>query len=255
MIIIGYQGIGKSTLARPENGCIDLESGNFWVPRKNEDGSPKLIRYDDWYIMYAKTACHLSNQGYTVFTSSHKVVRDEIHRLTDEAVVVFPSVKLKDLWIEKLQKRYDDTGLIKDYKALMNAKDSYEQNINELKNSGLRTYEISDIDYSLKDIVSQINNSYKKFIKYHMEDGNFVISYDELIKKNTENIKNTKRQYTITSVFALNSKDEANCTLIDCDETLTLDIKKLVEDIYFNEDCGIRNIEKIKNWSGWKDEK
>ena len=25
--------------------------------------------------------------------------------------------------------------------------------------------------------------------------------------------------------------------------------------IYFNEDCGIRNIEKIKNWSGWKDEK
>lgn len=30
MIIIGYQGIGKSTLAHEDNKYIDLESGNFW---------------------------------------------------------------------------------------------------------------------------------------------------------------------------------------------------------------------------------
>ena len=44
MIIIGYQGIGKSTLAG-HNSVIDLESGNFW-----NDGK----RIDDWYIIDIK---------------------------------------------------------------------------------------------------------------------------------------------------------------------------------------------------------
>lgn len=37
MIVIGYQGIGKSTLANKDLRFIDLESGNFWVDGKRAD--------------------------------------------------------------------------------------------------------------------------------------------------------------------------------------------------------------------------
>ena len=43
MIVIGYQGIGKSTYSNKDITCIDLESGNLWV-----DG----VRLDDWYKVY-----------------------------------------------------------------------------------------------------------------------------------------------------------------------------------------------------------
>ena len=66
---------------------------------------------------------------------------------------MFPSIKLKDKWIEKLEDRYNQTGLDKDYKALMNAKDRYEENISELRKCGLSVFEILDMDYSLDEIV------------------------------------------------------------------------------------------------------
>ena len=81
MIIVGYQGIGKSSLAGVGN-CIDLESSNFWINGKRDP---------EWYKPYCKIADHLSKQGYTVFTSSHEVVRRELMFCTDEPVyVVFP---------------------------------------------------------------------------------------------------------------------------------------------------------------------
>jgi len=38
MIVIGYQGIGKSTLSKTNDKYIDLESGNFFV-----DGTRQTI--------------------------------------------------------------------------------------------------------------------------------------------------------------------------------------------------------------------
>ena len=35
MIIIGYQGVGKSTLANKDDKFIDLESSSFWVKGEN----------------------------------------------------------------------------------------------------------------------------------------------------------------------------------------------------------------------------
>lgn len=146
MIVIGYQGIGKSSLAGRANGCIDLESGNFW-----HNG----VRPDDWYIYYCNIAQHLSKQGFTVFTSSHEVVRNYLKEncKKEEVYLVFPSIELKDEWIQKLKDRYKQTGLEKDYKALKNAEDRYEENIEELKNSGFAYYEIDSMDYNLKNIL------------------------------------------------------------------------------------------------------
>lgn len=147
MIILGYQGIGKSSLAG-SNNCIDLESGNFWV-----DG----IRRDDWYKPYCKIANHLSEQGYTVFVSSHEVVRKELEESNEDVVVIFPSLELKEQWIEKLKKRYDTTKLEKDFKALANAEDRYEDNIKELMCGNLPYHEIRDINYDLKEIVNLLH--------------------------------------------------------------------------------------------------
>lgn len=153
MIVIGYQGIGKSTLAGRDNKFIDLESGNFWVDGK---------RADDWYKPYCQIAEHLSQQGYIVFTSSHEVVRKQLENSSEVIVVVYPSIELKDEWIDKLEERYAKSKLEKDYKALMNAVDRYEENIKELSNSiGMLWYEvvIKDMDYDLEASLIYLKNN------------------------------------------------------------------------------------------------
>ena len=146
MIICGYQGIGKSTLAKNGNGFIDLESGNFFVDGK---------RHDDWYISYCQIAMHLSQQGYKVFISSHAVVRNHLSQcLGADKVVVLPASDLKDAWIEKLWIRWEETKNEKDYRAYMNAADKYDENIRELYNSrGFFPIVIDSMDYDLRALL------------------------------------------------------------------------------------------------------
>ena len=147
MIIIGYQGIGKSTLAGQDN-VIDLESGNFW-----NDGK----RIDDWYIYYCNIAEHLSQQGYVVFVSSHEVVRNRLKQCSKENICcIYPSILLRDEWVKKLEDRYNETKLAKDYKAWKNAEYSYKVNISDLMMCGFKHYEIEHMDYSLKDMVQYL---------------------------------------------------------------------------------------------------
>ena len=142
MIVIGYQGIGKSTLAGRNNRFIDLESSNCWVDGK---------KADDWYKPYCNIAEHLSRQGYIVFTSSHEVVRKQLENSLETVVLAFPSVELKDEWIDKLKDRFFRTNSDKDYKALMNAEDRYEENIKELESSNIEHKMIlRNIDYDLE---------------------------------------------------------------------------------------------------------
>lgn len=150
MIVIGYQGIGKSTLAGKNYKFIDLESGNFWVDGK---------RADDWYKPYCQIAEHLSQQGYIVFTSSHEVVRKQLENSNEIVVVVYPSIELKNSWIDRLELRYQCSGLDKDYKALMNAKDRFEENIKELSESNIM-YKIALIDmkYDLEASLIHLEN-------------------------------------------------------------------------------------------------
>lgn len=151
MILIGYQGIGKSTLAFKENNFIDLESSNFFYKDK---------RIDNWYIYYCNIAAHLSKQGFNVFVSSHEVVRNRLKKYFDEPLVcIIPSISLKDEWIKKLHNRYINHGSEKNYKAWMNAVDRYEDNINEIKNSGIEFIEIENINYDLENLLEE-NNIY-----------------------------------------------------------------------------------------------
>lgn len=159
MIVIGYQGIGKSSLSKVNNKYIDLESGNFWVNGK---------RADDWYIPYCNIAQDLSSQGHVVFTSSHDVVRkcfiENLDR-TEKVIVVAPSEELKEQWIEKLKQRYESTGLEKDYKAYMNAVDRYSENICELLSDSKSldgSIIITDMNYDLERSIEIIEDSFWK---------------------------------------------------------------------------------------------
>ena len=142
MIYVGYQGIGKSSIAG-KNNCIDLESGNFWVDDK---------RTDNWHKIYVNIAEHLSNQGYKVFLSSHKVVREELYNRGIEFTAICPSLKLKEQWINRLQERFDRTRSTKDFKALKNAEEKYEENIKDLA-SEKNTIIITDVNYDLSDLI------------------------------------------------------------------------------------------------------
>ena len=146
MIIIGYQGIGKSSLAG-KNNCIDLESGNFWI-----DGQ----RHEKWYEVYCNIALHLHHQGYTVFISSHQVVRDHLKAIStsdewDHIFVCYPEISLQSSWIHKLEARFKNTGLDKDYKAWQNAVCRYADNIRELEISGFKKIPLETMNYSLAE--------------------------------------------------------------------------------------------------------
>lgn len=145
MIIIGYPGIGKSSISNSDTRCIDLESSNFFVNDK---------RPDDWYKYYVQIAQHLSAQGYTVFVSSHKVVRDELKATNAEDVAVcFPNINLKEQWLERLFNRYKRTRLDKDLRAAMNVEQNYLSNIVELHDEAIKNgwmmIAIGTTDYDL----------------------------------------------------------------------------------------------------------
>lgn len=157
MIISGYQGVGKSTLSNKERnhwipesflgkGIIDLESSSFFVDGKRDE---------NWFKVYANIAHHLSSQGHIVFVAAHGALREELKKYkdVDRIKCLYPSLDLKDEWIAKLRKRYEETGLEKDFKALANAEQMYEENIKDMMNSGFELLEITSMDYDLGEMI------------------------------------------------------------------------------------------------------
>ena len=177
MIIIGYQGIGKSSLTErrvrefthgvidnvhyPADVYIDLESSQRYA----EDGTYP----EEWYKFYCNTAIHLSNIGFTVFTSTHPVVREYFKEITHGdhqcIYVCYPSLDLKEQWVDKLRERYNISKLPKDLRAYAHAKDNYEENIRVLEESGFNKIVINDIDYDLESVIRTAKLNKKKEMK------------------------------------------------------------------------------------------
>ena len=158
-IYICYQGVGKSNTVNECPGFIDLESSNF----RRDDG----FRPEDWYKYYANIAFDLATQGYSVFTSSHAILRDELARVRDvyhpeiKIAVVYPDSSLKEEWIERLQKRYDSNPTKKNEAALGNAKERLAENVYEMEeDAGFLNFEkikIDSTDYKLIDKLSELD--------------------------------------------------------------------------------------------------
>lgn len=105
MIIIGYPGIGKSTIAAQDIRFIDLESSYF----KNDSS---------WPGNYVKFAGKLSKEGRYVFVSSHDEVVMALKAWnidkTEKIINVVPSLDIKDDWIEMLRTRLENTPISTD---------------------------------------------------------------------------------------------------------------------------------------------
>lgn len=152
MIISGYQGIGKSTLAARNWTYIDLESSSFWYECPE---TKQMVRHSNWYDIYCNVAEHLSKQGYRVFVSSHQLVRDRLKKSSENVCVCAPSLELKDQWLDRLYTRFMESQLEKDYKAFANALDRYDENIKEIRDCGLPVIEIKKIPYDLDLLINR----------------------------------------------------------------------------------------------------
>lgn len=150
MIIIGYQGIGKSTFCKTYGislRYLELESGLMKDPMNDNR------RWDNWAEIYCNIALSLSDQHYMVFVSSHKAVQDILTHSKDEVIAIYPSKTIKDEWIKKLLERYKNTGLKKDEIAWLDAKANYDSEIDILENSPFTKATIYSMDYDLKNVI------------------------------------------------------------------------------------------------------
>ena len=145
MIFCGYQGVGKSSICNRENGYIDFESSNFFV---NE------MRPNMWIDIYINQALSLNEQGYDVFLSTHKALRNRLNELNIDFTVITPSIDLKEKWIERLSNRYHNNPSVKNMKALNNAEVCYEENVKDLCSES-KVIMITNTDYDLKEIIRE----------------------------------------------------------------------------------------------------
>lgn len=148
MIIVGYPCIGKTTLSNSNKEFIDLESSLFKI-----DG----VRDKNWYKYYIAIANDISLQGKNIFVSSHKEVRDELLKYAGDKICVFPSLEIKDKWVDKLKLRYENSNLEKDRLAYEYTKEHFEEAIKDMKSyceeNNIRYVELNNINYNLYDIL------------------------------------------------------------------------------------------------------
>ena len=142
MIVVGYPGIGKSTLAN-QMSVIDLESSWF-------------KRLPDWSDFYVEMAAHLSKQHNVVMVSSHPEVIEKVILSDEKACMIYPSLKLENEWIKKVGERLLENPSQKNYRAYERAKKYFSSDIEDLQRYNIKKCEIDDINYCLKNIIDDI---------------------------------------------------------------------------------------------------
>lgn len=155
MVIIGYPGIGKSTLAGRYKEYIDLESSNW--------NNPDNTKPDNWWWSYGKVAEDLSRQGYRVFVSCHPQVQKYFEESNEYVMICYPSLHMKDDWTLKLAQRYEQDRSTKNLAALNNVDLFYDKQIRALDESLFKHKCV------LKDMNYTLDNEIDNFIiKEHM---------------------------------------------------------------------------------------
>lgn len=169
MIVIGYQGIGKSTCASEMHGIIDLESSNFKI-----DGE----RDENWYVVYCRIAVSLARQGYIVMVSSHEHVRSELRQYDPEdkytVVVICPHYTMKDRWIQRLYNRYVREPSDKNYAAWKEAEAHFIDSIQSMTQGVVfSTIFLNSMDYDLGKLVMSLHRvtQPKQYISQRIQEG------------------------------------------------------------------------------------
>ena len=156
LIICGYPGIGKSSIAG-WNNCIDLESSLF---SHYKDSCRKSD--DIWVGEYCNLAYYLALQGYTVMTSTHMAVIDYFDRFKvtyykDVPIVIFcPRYDMKKAWAIRLVNRYLNSENEKDLRAFQGAIKDWDKKLDYYFRTGLLVHRPDEIDYDLRDYILKI---------------------------------------------------------------------------------------------------
>ena len=90
MIICGFPGTGKSTMAKFSK-WVDLESTPF--SRRNQ------------WLLYAEVAKHMSDNGYTVMVSTHKEMLDALEQIAAPYTVVIPHRMDYEIYCDRYELR------------------------------------------------------------------------------------------------------------------------------------------------------
>lgn len=96
MIICGFPGTGKSTMAKSSN-WVDLESTPF----------------QKQWVLYANVAKHMSDNGYTIMVSTHAEMLDALEQIGATYTVVIPPISDKDVYLHRYDMRGDSYDFIR----------------------------------------------------------------------------------------------------------------------------------------------
>lgn len=146
MIIIGYLGVGKSTVSNKNPNYIDFDSSMF----PKEEG---------WEKDYVERAEALSEQGFTVFVSAHKAVQDLLLSSKEKVIAVYPAVGMRHTWIKKLSERYDKTHFESDKRALERCVECFSFDIAAMSSLPFKKIELRQSSgYDLEKMISEVIN-------------------------------------------------------------------------------------------------
>lgn len=150
MIIMGYPGIGKTTLAKGDYRFIDLDSTSTLLTG--------MFRKKGWEKQYVSTALYLSKKGYHVFVSTHpEVIKKVIAMDGNDAILVYPSRDIKSYWLQKLRDRYEQMRNRSTHNAWRRAWDHFDEDIEELGKVKCHQIVLETEKYDLKkDLVHVI---------------------------------------------------------------------------------------------------
>ena len=161
LIICGYPGVGKTTVAGWKN-CVDLESSNF-----SHDDTGFLLDPNDWVPKYCTVAMDLAKQGFTVLCSTHT---DVIHYFENMnlslpeqvgAIVIFyPRNWMKGRWIRRLKDRYISNPSKRNRRAYEHALHYYDDDLVSLVESSLPCLRPKTPEYDFKRYILLTRKKY-----------------------------------------------------------------------------------------------
>lgn len=156
MIIIGYPGIGKTSITTKKPhipNVVDFESSLFYIDKERD-------YY--WYRIYCRQAVEMAKQGLIVMLSSHDCVRNELAEYEQDGfniVTITPSKSLKDAWIDRLYSRYVSDPSDKNSRAFKHAKGYYDKDIESIASDPhFSNILISDINYDLVHTIQELSS-------------------------------------------------------------------------------------------------
>lgn len=184
IIVVGFPGIGKTSISFGKNNFVDLESSCFNIvdPVTNKKTKP-----DNWEKLYVSVAYDLAKQGKNVCVSNHSLVigelldrRQQDSRLDKYPIMfVYPKKNLKDAWIERLTERYNSSvhidkdiadknkaaldAVAANYDKWIDALESIDPNNSTAYGNNVYKIPIINVDYNLASILELFIDGYDRY--------------------------------------------------------------------------------------------